>query len=54
MTYKPGYYMVIDCYYHIYITHILIIAGFTQCEYKDTLLFDKILLDFETLNCWYI
>ena len=45
--------MVIDCYYHIYITHILTIASFAKCEYKDTLLFDKILLDFEILNCQY-
>ena len=27
--------------------------GISQCGYKDTLLFDKILLDFETLNYWY-
>ena len=46
--------MVIDCYYHIYVACILILARFTQCGHKDTLLFDKILLDFETLNCQYV
>ena len=52
--------MVIDCYVTHSIMHS-ITTCLTQCEYKDTLLnvnikillFDKLLLDFETLNCQY-
>ena len=50
--------MVIDCYY-IYVMHsinmkqqILIFASLLIVNIK-ILLFDKILLNFKTLNCWY-
>ena len=58
MAYELKYYMVIcfdylELHFLCCILCVLITVHLTLSGYKDTLLFDQILLDFETLRCHY-